>query len=143
MFLNTIRATMHHCLAVCVPGTGFSKDSHGQHVLVIAAGQPQCPNTGRGLAQPTHVHQGTVIWVHGLPATGYPSPRTRKVSGKLLSTCRINARRLNRCRIRDLTGHTTYVAWGWVVDVGGSSCKGVSSYFHFRSKALRVHRCRM
>ena len=81
-----------------------------------------------------------VIEVQELPATRYASPRTRKIRGKLLSTYRINIGRLNRYRIQESRRHTTAIARGWVVDVSGSSCKGVSSSFHFRWKALRVHR---
>ena len=37
-------------------------------------------------------------------------------------------------------GPTTPVARGCVVDIGGSSFKGVCSSFHFWSKLLQVHR---
>ena len=68
-----------------------------------------------------------VFCVRQLRATGYASPRNSKVRGKFLSTCQMNASRLKRYRIEESRSHTTAVARRWVVDVGGSTCKMVSS----------------
>ena len=55
-----------------------------------------------------------------------------------MSICPINAGRLNKYRLHESRGHTTTVARRRVVDVGGSSCEGVSSSFHFRSTCRKA-----
>ena len=80
-------------------------------MLVVAVDQPTAQTlVGNRHNQPMFTKE-LVIWVLELPATGYVSPWTMEVRGKVLPTYRINASRLNKDRIQASRGHTTPVPW--------------------------------